>query len=347
MKTTRVILKVPFYKHPAGTVFDVAEQTEPADWPDDVRLREKLSFSRQVYFLPDGGRGFGVRLSVSDTTPCPDHVFEGEDLRKGAARVTLAATKNTDESKSDQENPPCGRLREDDVSIQINEALKSQGFLINLPAFEEIAEKMVLLDTLRGEQVLEYELRNYKHSDTQLTWDVSDLHPGFYDLQVRFPGGWYHVVRFIKFFPRYIDPAQIPPPPQKEWQQAVENILNKFPGFQEHSGTAAARPEPGVPMPGDLRNEALDLCLEWGAMFNQPTQERMMQRHPDLALEQADELDRLAREVRSYVYGLCEQELAGTIAEHELPDAARRKYPWLSSTNTSRMINVGMYYARR
>jgi len=41
MKTTRIILKVPFYKHPAGTVFDLAENTEPANWPDDERLREK------------------------------------------------------------------------------------------------------------------------------------------------------------------------------------------------------------------------------------------------------------------------------------------------------------------
>ena len=347
MKTTRIILKVPFYKHPAGTVFDLSEETTPANWSDDDRVREKQSFHEQEFYLPDGGRGFGVSLSKNDTVPCPEHVFEGEDLRKGPARVTLAATKNVDESKSDQENPPCGRLREDDVSIQTNEALQSQGFLIQLPAFEAVAEKMVLLDTMRGEQVLEYELRNYSHQDTQLTWDVSDLHPGFYDLQVRFPGGWYHVVRFIKFFPRYIDPANISPAPQKEWQKAAENILSGFQGFGGSSEPAKTNSEPGVPMPGDLRNEALDLCLEWGEMFNQPTQERMMQRHPDLSREAADDLDRLAREVRSYVYGLCEAELEGTISEQDLPDAARRKYPWLNSTNTRRMISVGMFYARK
>jgi len=51
----------------------------------------------------------------------------------------------------------------------------------------------------------------------------------------------------------------------------------------------------------DLPNEALDICLEWGEMFNQPTQERMMKRHSQLTQEQADELDKLAREVRSCV----------------------------------------------
>jgi len=347
MKTTRIILKVPFYKHPAGTVFDLSEETTPANWSDDTRVREKQSFHEQEYYLPDGGRGFGVSLSRYDTVPCPEHVFEGEDLRKGPARVTLAATKNTDANKSDQENPPCGRLREEDVSIQINDAVQSQGFLIKLPPFEDIAEKMVLFDRLEERMILEYELRNYKHTDTELTWDVSDLYPGFFDLEIRFPGGWYHVVRFIKFFPRYIDPANISPAPKKEWQKAAEKILSNFPGFGEPSEPVAPQPEPGVPMPGDLRNEALDLCLEWGEMFNQPTQERMMQRHPDLPRDAADELDRLAREVRSFVYDLCQQEYEGKLTEQDLPAAAKRKYPWLNSTNTSRMISVGMFYARK
>ncbi len=61
METTLIILKVPFYKHPAGTVFELAANTEPADWPEDDRLREKQNFaSKRVYLLPDGGRGFAV-----------------------------------------------------------------------------------------------------------------------------------------------------------------------------------------------------------------------------------------------------------------------------------------------
>ena len=335
MKTTRIILKVPFYKHPAGTVFDLAENTEPANWPEDERLREKQNFSgNQVYHLPDGGRGFAVNLAVSDTKPCPEHVFEGHDIRKGPCRVTAAATHYGDAGKKEEVTPPCGRLREENISIQINEAIQSQGLLIDLPPFEEVAEKMVLLDRLSGRMVLEYVLRNYKHSDTQLTWDVSDLHPGFYELQLRFPDNWYHSICFIKFFPFPVEADKIPPAPEKEWQKMAKQIFRTV----TETRTVEA---------SDLPNQALDLCLEWGEMFNQPTQERMMQRHPELTQEQADELDKLAREVRSYVYDLCQQESEGKLEESKLHLLARRKYPWVSDTNFFRMKNVGMYYARR
>jgi len=335
MKTTRIILKVPFYKHPAGTVFDLAENTEPSEWPEDERLREKLNFNdKRVYHLPDGGRGFAVNLSVSDTKPCPEHVFEGHDIRKGPCRVTAAATQYGDEGKKEEVTPPCGRLREENVSIETNDSIQSQGLLIDLPAFEEVAEKMVLLDRLSGRMVLEYALRNYKHSDTQLKWDVSDLNPGFYELQVCFPGNWYHSICFIKFFPFLVEADKIPPAPEKEWQKMVKQIF--------HTIT-----EPRTVEAADLQNQALDLCLEWGEMFNQPTQERMMQRHPELTQEQADELDKLAREVRSYVYDLCQQESEGKLEESKLHMLARRKFPWVSDTNFFRMKNVGMYYARR
>ena len=345
METVRIILKVPFHRHPAGTILELSADTEPANWPDDDRLREKISFHKQAYFLPDGGRGFGVSLDVRDTVPCPEHVLEGVDLRKGEARVTMAGTFHPDADENARENPPCGRLREADVSVQINEALKSQGFLLRLPEFEEVAEKMVLMDTLRGVQVLDYVLRNYKHSDRELTWDVSDLYPGFFDLQVHFPGGWYHVLRFIKFFPLYIDPAKIPSAPKKEWQRMAEEIISN--AFATTSPATRDTPEFSGLEEHDLRNVALAYCLEWGEMFNQPTQERMMKQFPEISQAKADELDRLAREVRSWVYNLCEKELAGEIRESDLPGTAKQQYPWLSQVNINRMINVGMYYARR
>lgn len=332
MQTTRIILKVPFYKHPAGSVFEVAETTEISDWPEDERLREKLSFQdKRVYHLPDGGRGFAVKLPAGDATPCPEHVFEGADLRAGECRVTRVFTGHSDEETTAQ-TPPCGQLKEDGVSLERNPALKSQGFLIALPPFAEVATKMLLRDTLRGETVLEYELRNYKYTDTQLRWDVSDLRPGFYDLLICFPGDWSHTIRFIKFFPFFVDAERIPPAPKKPWQVLAESILEKF--------------EPSEPPAADLQNQALDYCLEWGAMFNQPTQPRMMAQFP-LSQTEADELDRLAREVRSFVYGLCEQELDGKIMESDIHFEAKRKYPWLNAANFNRLKNVGMFYARK
>ena len=72
-----------------------------------------------------------------------------------------------------------------------------------------------------------------------------------------------------------------------------------------------------------------------------------MERHPELRREQADELDRLAREVRSFVYNLCEQELDGKIAESDLHFSTKRTYPWVNARNFNQMKQVGMYYARR
>ncbi len=331
MKTTRIILKVPFYKHPAGTVFELAETTEPAEWPEDERVREKLDFGKhRVYHLPDGGRGFAVPLPVSDTVPCPEHVFEDQDIRKGACRITLVGTYHGEETGAPDDTSPCGQLREADVTISLNPPPQSQGLLINLPPFETVAEKMVLLDSLRGELVLEYLLRNYKSTDTQLRWDVSDLNPGFYELRVCFPEAWYHSIRFIKFFPVLVDAAHLPPAPEKPWQTLVGQILKKF--------TA-----PSTDDAAGLANEALDFCLEWGEMYGKPTQARMMERHPDLSQREADELDRLAREVRAFVYTLCEQELDGKIAESDLHFATKRQYPWVNAANFGRMKSVGMF----
>ncbi|MCC6279638.1 MAG: hypothetical protein IT262_03495, partial [Saprospiraceae bacterium] len=169
---------------------------------------------------------------------------------------------------------------------------------------------------------------------TQLSWDVSDLNPGFYELRICFPDGWFHAITLIKFFPFYVEHDKIPKAPEQRWQPLVDKVVEAFAAPQRDENT-------------DLPNQALDLCLEWGEMFNQPTQERMMQRHPDLTQEKADELDRLAREVRSFVYDLCQQEYEGEIEESKLHLLTRRKYPWVSDTNFYRMKNVGMYYARR
>ena len=335
MKTTRIILQVPFYKHPAGTVFDVDQNAQPADWPEDERVREKQNFSsKTAWLLPDGGRGFAVNLPVSDTVICPDHVFAGEDTRRGPCRATLIETLHDDGVPQQNMAPPCGRLQEKDVELKQNETLHSQTLVIQLPPFEHVAEKMVLLDKLTNKTVIEYILRNYKDSDTQLTWDVSDLNPGFYELRICFPKGWYHCIRFIKFYPRYIDIAKIPAAPKPEWQPLVDQVLEKF--------AASETPEPIY-----LRNEALALCIEWGPMFGRPTQERMMEHHPNMSWKEADRLDRLAREVQSFVFNLCEQELEGKIAESSLHYAATQQYPWLNAANFSFMKNVGMYYARK
>ncbi len=334
MNTIRVVLKTPFLKLPAGVVFELSDETTVTGWDDDERVRERQNFSgKQAYLVPDDGRGLPAELLVSNTKICPDHIFEGIDLRTGEPRITRVETGHGKSLPTDNPKPPCGILKSENVSLEYQEALKRWGVVIQLPPFEAVAEKMVLIDTLRNEQVIEYELRNYKLTDTRLDWDLSDLRPGFYQLQVRFPGDWFHSIRLIKFFPLLVDAEKIPPAPEKPWQKVIDKVMQVF--------------ESPVQDKDDLRNQALDFCLEWGEMFNKPTQERMMAKYPSLTQPEADELDRLAREVRSFVYDLCQQEYEGKMMESDLHFEARRKYPWLNNPNLNRMINVGMYYARR
>ena len=316
MPTTRVILQKPYFIFPAGSVLELNSLTQAAN-----------------YVLPDDGQGNAASLPVSDTLLCPEHVMEGTDTRKGECQTTAVYTRHKQDEQVGNASP-CGQLQIEHVSLQRNPALQSQVFLIDLPPFAEVAEKMVLLDRLQSVTVLEYVLRNYKHSDIQLKWDVSDLNPGFYELRICFPGGWYHAVRFVKLFPHLVEAGNMPAASPPAWQAVLDQMLEKV-------------NQTSVEKPVDLPNEALAFCLEWGEMFEKPTQERMIQLHPELRPDKADELDRLAREVRSFVYALCEQELEGKITEADLEPATKRQYPWVNSVNFYRMKNVGMYYARR
>lgn len=342
MNTIRVALKSPLYHFAVGTVFELSDEIVIEDWPEDERLRERQNFSgKRAYILPDDGKGNPIALLLNNVQVCPEHLFEGVELRLGVPKITLVQTR-CEHAEFDGDRPPCGQLAREQVSLHEISEQKRWQILIDLPPFDEVAEKMVLYDVLRKEQVMEYALRNYTSADTRLDWDVSDLRPGFYALQVWFPGGWYHSVRFVKQFPMLVDPDNIPPAPEKPWQKLARQIWDVFKDKQ-----TVQAPVVDASLNDDLRNVALDFCLEWGEMFNKPTQDRMKAQYPGLSDEEADELDRLAREVRSYVYGLCEEECEGKILESDIHFQAKRKYPWLSAGNFNRLKNVGMYYARR
>jgi hypothetical protein len=322
METIRVAITTAVLDFARGTVFELEAPGEQAGPPP--------------YYveLPDDGHGQPTRIDVVDTSLVPDHALDGVDGRRGPCRITRALTYKKKEGDGAIKLPPCGRLLPEHVVFEPLPAQQRQRLIIALPPFEHVASSMVLYDRLRDERVMEYELRNYSYRHTELTWDIGDLRPGFYELHVVFPDGWRHVVRFIKFYPVTVDPAAVPPPPKKPAQLLGERILAGFP-FRGPSATDI------------LSNEALALCLEWGEHFNQPIHDRLQARHPGLTREELDAYDRLARTVRSFVYGLCEREARGELHESELLGETMREYPWVSAENFARMKNIGMYYARR
>lgn len=86
-----IILKNPFIRHYAGSVFDVEESTNNPNW----EYAEKIS-PKRTYFLPDNGRGYATELDISDTILCPNTLFEGVDLMTGPCRMTSAKASDLD-----------------------------------------------------------------------------------------------------------------------------------------------------------------------------------------------------------------------------------------------------------
>lgn len=85
----RIVLRIPFIKHYAGTVFELNDPIVSSNWDLDERNREKQSrYADKVYFLPDAGHGRPAELSVSDTLICPDEVFKSIDIKTGPCRIT-------------------------------------------------------------------------------------------------------------------------------------------------------------------------------------------------------------------------------------------------------------------
>lgn len=197
MNTVRLVLQVPFMRYPAGTVFELSENTEPDGWDDDERVRDRQNFSdRRVYALPDGGRGYAVQLHASDTKPCPVGVFDSMDIRTGPCRVTKVVS-GKGEDLTDEGLEPGMLLREESVELTDSASSRLQGIRIPLPAPANQVISLTLFDVLRNQELPESKTAG----DTPLELDFSDLPPGFYRLMIRCRGDIYHSVRFIKSFP--------------------------------------------------------------------------------------------------------------------------------------------------
>lgn len=224
MKTIRLVLKEPFYMHPASLVFELEDSNEYSGWDDDERVRDRMSFhDKRIYHLPDSGRGLAVSLPASITQPCPAAAFENIDLSTGPCRITKVISGKGEALLAPSSPLPCGTLREEKVSLQEVNGLSAQGLRIELPAFEQAPVKMVLKDCLRKEVVASKE-RNFISSmlepftpsnqllslavnpaDNSLHADCSTLLPGFYQLLLCFPGDCVHSIQFIKSFPLRVE----------------------------------------------------------------------------------------------------------------------------------------------
>lgn len=189
LQTTRVVLTEPFVRHAAGHVFELDATTGVSGWEDDERLREKLNFSNKgIYFLPDGGNGYGAELPVSATRPCPAGVFEEIDLSTGPCRITGSFLGT---SAAASAAAPTS-LKYQIGLLEIN-GINAQGIEM---AFDRKPLKIVLTDLLRNEV-----LRNIPADSHSLQLDFTGLTPGFYQLMIVTSEQSFHFVRIFKAFP--------------------------------------------------------------------------------------------------------------------------------------------------
>ncbi|CAN5359307.1 hypothetical protein BH10ACI3_BH10ACI3_23660 [soil metagenome] len=171
---------------------------------------------------------------------------------------------------------------------------------------------------------------------------IGHLRPGFYEAAIELPDGEPLLLTFVKFFPkqftdRYAEFAQT------ERLKAAGADIPEIP-------VPAIAIEPhhsGEPFSAGLLNYALKLVTEWGENYGKPINERIRSLFPELSDGEIAELTKRSREAESYIYDLAAQELDGKIDEHDIIPLARAKFDWLDGENSSRLKNIGMYYARK
>ena len=200
MKTIRLVLNVPFMRHPVGTVFELKDSPDISGWDADDRVREKQDFSGQrSYRLPDGGRGQAVELPESHTHVCPPTAFDGVRLDTGPCRVT-GVQSGLGERLTPIDGPlACGKLREEDATLVPINGIPSQALCVRLPETGSRPRGVLLRDRLRG-----LDLRTFPQFDRESNFDFSALSPGFYELLFQYPDECRHSLRFIKTFPLLI-----------------------------------------------------------------------------------------------------------------------------------------------
>ena len=95
----------------------------------------------------------------------------------------------------------------------------------------------------------------------------------------------------------------------------------------------------------EIFNDAVAMALEWGENFGKPIQARLMQKHPQLTNEQADDYDRVAREVKSFAFNEFERLYLKQISAPQAFATIRQRYPLLNDENLSHLHSQGQYYA--
>ncbi len=91
----------------------------------------------------------------------------------------------------------------------------------------------------------------------------------------------------------------------------------------------------------DILNHALNLAMDWGEDFMQPTQARMQAIYPEFSAQQLDAIDEYVRTAMKYGHAIATGDF------NSFKKAVNTQFSWVSDDNLHRMFNQGMYYANK
>ncbi len=189
-----IILKNPFIRHYAGSVFDLEENFQRSSWDMNELLYERMPAQRN-YLLPDGGKGFAVELSISDTVLCPPSVLEGVDLTIGPCRITSVKTQ-----LSNGENAPIEwQLSMEKTSLFDIDIYEKQEVKIELPPSSPSPQSVEIIER-KGNKIL----KSINSSNYELSIDFKDFSNGFYEIRIHCKNNILHIITLIKCFPLVI-----------------------------------------------------------------------------------------------------------------------------------------------
>lgn len=277
-----------------------------------------------ILFLPDRGDGTSAKISRSKAISCPPFA---ENVPPGQCPVRITSFQLPVDTDSDISR------------VTVEQTIHYQIIVVPLPV-SEIATVSVN-DRLRDFEADRYEPSSDDPDETYRL-HIGHLRPGFYDVEISTTDGKKARMTFIKLFP---------PPFTDRYADILAETDQRNPKTDTEKPETKRRFSPPARFHGkhsdELLNTALKISTEWGENFQKPIKDRILAIYPDLTATEIDELTTLAREAEYYIYSLAESELAGDIAERDIPVKAIEQFPWLDNYNVSRLTGIGMYYARR
>ncbi|MBK9109507.1 MAG: hypothetical protein IPM92_14320 [Saprospiraceae bacterium] len=184
-----VFLKYPIVKHYAGSVFDLIESFNQVE--DQPTLYERQN-PKRFYHLPDDGRGRLMDLSFLDTELCPVEIFEGVDLNSGPGRVTSIRSEDSDSKVNLLHLWTDSQM----LSLKDSEDKLKQIIQIIWPEDLGLPATGLLFDRKYNHQIGASLL-----TQSNFNFDLSNLHPGFFEMQIQKEERILFRITFMKCFP--------------------------------------------------------------------------------------------------------------------------------------------------